>query len=294
MPTKPYEHDSDSQHDIVTTGGKLIISSSDKVEISVEYLCDDSLPDATKESTGITASEMTSSDQCESSRTTLSVPRTVPDETNDEINLTNELPDDTTPSENVLPDETANKSMLSNTTDPSKTSNGVLPYDTVSENNFLSDETKNNESVNTREQQLSVTSTVSTDTYPDTTATASTLHEATDTTNKDLTAEMPSNEDVGIKKGNNTTASTTIESDNEVSLDATTNILPDETIRPSIPLPDATVQTDLQTIENSNSTTHKNKETEQHDLDSQKPAKPLDIEWQVEITTDLKENIEID
>ena len=37
--TEPYEHDSDSQDDIVTTGGKVIISSSDKVKISVEYQC---------------------------------------------------------------------------------------------------------------------------------------------------------------------------------------------------------------------------------------------------------------
>ena len=39
--TELYEHDSDSQDDIVTTGGKVIISSSDKVEISVEYQCED-------------------------------------------------------------------------------------------------------------------------------------------------------------------------------------------------------------------------------------------------------------
>ena len=49
--TKPYEHDSDSQDDIVTTGGKVIISSSDKVKISVEYQCENTLPEATKGST---------------------------------------------------------------------------------------------------------------------------------------------------------------------------------------------------------------------------------------------------
>ena len=37
--TKPYKHDCYCQDDIVTTGGKVIISSSDKVEISVEYQC---------------------------------------------------------------------------------------------------------------------------------------------------------------------------------------------------------------------------------------------------------------
>ena len=209
VPTEPYEHDSDSQDDIITTGGKLIISSSDKVEISVEYQCDNSLPEATKEGTGLTTSEMTGSEQCESSKTTLSEPRNVPDETNDVTNSAKELPDDTTPSEDVLPDETANKSVLSDKTDPIKTTSDVLPDDTVSESKVLSDETDNNDSVNTGEQHFSVSNTTSTDIYPDTTATASTLREATDTTDKDLSAETPSCEDVGTKKGNNITTSTT-------------------------------------------------------------------------------------
>ena len=68
VPTEPYKHDSDSQDDIVTTGGKLIISSSDKVEISVEYQCENTLPEATK---GSTTTEMTGSEQCESSKSTL-------------------------------------------------------------------------------------------------------------------------------------------------------------------------------------------------------------------------------
>ena len=265
VPTEPYKHDSNSQDDIITTGGTLIISSSDKVEVSVEYQCDNSLPEATKESTGLTASKMTGSEQYESSKTTLSEPRNVPDETNDVINLTKELPDDTTPtpSEDVLPDETTNKSVLSDKTDLSKITSGVLPDDTVSKSKVLSDETNNNDSVNTGEQQLSVMNTTSTDIYPDTTVTASTLHEATDTTNIDLSAETPSSEDVGIKKGNNITTSTTKQNNNEVSLDATTEILPDETTHLSSPLPDATIQNKLQTFENINFTTHERKETEQ-------------------------------
>ena len=35
--TELYIHDSDSPDEIVTTGGKIIISSLDKVEISLEY-----------------------------------------------------------------------------------------------------------------------------------------------------------------------------------------------------------------------------------------------------------------
>ena len=65
VPTKPYEHDSESQDDIVTTGCKLIISSSDKVEISVEYQCENTLPEATK---GSTTTKMTGSEQCESTK----------------------------------------------------------------------------------------------------------------------------------------------------------------------------------------------------------------------------------
>ena len=291
VPTELYEHDSDSQDDIVTTGGKLIISSSDKVEISVEYQCDNTLPEATK---GSTTTKMTGSEQCESSKSTLSEPRNVVDETNNITNSAKELPDDTTPSEDVLLDETANKSVISDITDPIKTTSDVLPDDTVSENKVLSDKTDNNDSVNTGEQQLSVSNTTSTDIYLDTTATASTLCEATDTTSKDLSAKAPSSEDVRTKKGNNITKSTTNENNNEVSVDATTGMLPDETTHPSTPLPDTTLHNNLQTPENIISTPHKSKESEQLDLDSQEPVKLLDTEQQEEITTDLKENTEID
>ena len=200
VPTKPYEHDSDSQDDIVTTGGKVIISSSDKVEISVEYQCENTLPEATQ---GSTTTKMTGSEQCESSKSTLNGVENVPDETNNVNNSANELPDDTTPSEDVLLDETANKSVISDITDPNKTTSDVLPDDTVSENKVLSDETENNYTLNTGEQQLTISNTTSTDDYLDTTATASTLREATDVTSNDLSADTPSSKDVGTKIGNN-------------------------------------------------------------------------------------------
>ena len=132
------------------------------------------------------------------------------------------------------------------------------------------------------------------DIYPDTTATASTLHEATNTTSKDLSAVMPSSEDVRTKKENYIMTSTTNENNNKVSLDAITEMLPDETTCPSNPLPDATMHKNLETPENIISTTHESKESEQLDLDSQELVKPLDTEQQEEITTDLKENTEID
>ena len=85
---EPYEHDSDSQDDIVTTGGKVIISSSDKVEISVEYQCENTLPEATKESTttGVIGPE-----HGNSSKHALNGSGKVLDETNNINNSTNEL-----------------------------------------------------------------------------------------------------------------------------------------------------------------------------------------------------------
>ena len=54
VPTELYGSESDSQNDVVTTGSKFIISRSDKVEISLEYQCSTSLPEATNEGTGST------------------------------------------------------------------------------------------------------------------------------------------------------------------------------------------------------------------------------------------------
>ena len=51
IPMESYGSESDSQNDVVTTGSKFIISSSDKVEINLEYQCNTSLPEATKERT---------------------------------------------------------------------------------------------------------------------------------------------------------------------------------------------------------------------------------------------------
>ena len=291
VPTKPYEPDSDSQDDIVTTGGKVIISSSDKVEISVEYQCEITLPEVTQ---GSTTTEMTGSEQCESSKSTLNGVENVPDEINNVNNSANELPDDTTPSKDVLLDETANKSVISDITDPNKTTSDVLPDDTVSENKVLSDKTENNYTVNTGEQQLTISNTTSTDDYLDTSATASTLCEATDVTSNDLSANTPSSKDVGTKIGNNITNTTINENIKEMSLDATTAMIPDETTCPSTPLPEANLHKNLQTPENIASTTHESKESEHVDLDTNEPVKPLDTEWQEELIKDLMENTEID
>ena len=54
IPIEPYKsHESDSQDEIVTTGGKFILSKSDQVEISLEYQCDVTLPEATDDQTAL-------------------------------------------------------------------------------------------------------------------------------------------------------------------------------------------------------------------------------------------------
>ena len=135
---------------------------------------------------------------------------------------------------------------------------------------------------------MTISSTTSTDGYPDTTATASTLCEATDVTSNDLSAKTPSSKDVGTKIGNNITNTTINENIKEVSLDKTTAMLPDET-----PPPEANLHKTLQMPENITSTTRESKESNQADLDTNEPVKPLDTEQQEEPTTDLMENTEI-
>ena len=159
------------------------------------------------------------------------------------------LPDETTASKNIV---------LSDKTDLVNKTVGMLPDDTVSESTVLSDETNNNKHL------LSVLNTTSTDMYPDTTATASTLHEPTDTPNEDISAKTLSSEDVDIKTKNNVTNKI----NNDVSLDATTEVLPDETMCPSSPLPEATMQ-------NSNSNTNVRQESVQMELDSQDSTKQM-------------------
>ena len=99
VPTEPYGSESDSQNDVVTTRGKFIISRSDKVEISLEYQCSTSLPEATNEGTGSTV--MVTPTVTLSDDTTTQFP----DETR-ASKSPNALLDETFQNENVLPDET--------------------------------------------------------------------------------------------------------------------------------------------------------------------------------------------
>ena len=138
--TEPYEHDSDSQDDIITTGGKVIISSSDKVEISVEYQCEDTLPEATKDST---TTGVIGSAHDKSSKQALNGSGKVLDETNNVNSSTNELLDDTSPNGDMVPDEMESKSVLSDTKDQNKTTSDALPDETIE----LSDEMENNNNI---------------------------------------------------------------------------------------------------------------------------------------------------
>ena len=210
---EPYEHNSDSQDDIVTTGGKVIISSSDKVEISVEYQCEDTLPEATKDST---TTGVIGSAHDKSSKQALNGFGKVLDKTNNVNSSTNQLLDDTSPNGDMVPDETENKSVLPNATDQNNTTRDalpdetkelsdetennnnivdseVLPDDTTSVHKVLPDKTDINDTVNIAEQRLGAASIISTDSYPDTTRTTSTLREATDITSSEPTTAFAEN-----------------------------------------------------------------------------------------------------
>ena len=161
-------------------------------------------------------------------------------------------------------------------------SGNVLPDGTVSVNKVLSDEMENNDTDNTGEQRLTMSSTTSTDSYPDTTATAATLCEATDVTSNNLSAETPSNKDVGTKLKNNTMNIPMDENFEEVPHGAKTAVLPDKTARPLTLLPEVNLHITQPMPENITSSIHESKESDQADLDMKEPIKPLDTEWQEE------------
>ena len=137
---------------------------------------------------------------------------------------------------------------------------------------------------------MTISSTTSTDGYPATTATASTLREATDVTSNNLSAETPSSKDDGTKLENNITNTTINENLEEMSHGTTTAVLPDETACPLTLLPEVNQHTTLQMPENITSTTHESKESDHADLDMKEPIKPVDTEWQEEPFSDLAEN----
>ena len=136
---------------------------------------------------------------------------------------TNQLLDDTSPNGDMVPDETESKSLLPNATDqnnatkdalPDETkeiSDGtginnnivdsvVLPEDTTSVHKVLLDETDINDTVNIADQRLGTASIISTDSYPDTTRTTSTLCEATDVTSSDPSTALAENTEINTTR----------------------------------------------------------------------------------------------
>ena len=101
---EPYEpHESDSQDEIITTGGKFILSKSDQVEISLEYQCDVTLPEAMEDQNALKEATDKNKPQNETlSNEHLSM---LPDKTNNA-----ELPDETTEikgsTPRIIPDKT--------------------------------------------------------------------------------------------------------------------------------------------------------------------------------------------
>ena len=114
VPIEPYGSESDSQDKVVTTGGKFIISRSDKVEINLEYQCSTSLPEATKDGNKPTILAKTLSD-----------------------NATTNLPDVT----KEFPDETMPTSLSNVLLDGMDQNYALLPDETKSSNNVLPDKT---------------------------------------------------------------------------------------------------------------------------------------------------------
>ena len=85
----------------------------------------------------------------------------------------------------------------------------------------------------------------------------------------------PASKDVGTKLENNITNTTINENFEDVSLGATTAVLPDKTARPLNPLPESNLHKTLQMPENITSTTHESKESDQADLDMNEPINPV-------------------
>ena len=217
VPTEPYSCDSDSQDDVVTTGGKFIISRSDNVEISLEYQCNNTLPKVTKECTE-TATPINPVEKPSdySSHGNSEEKHNVPDKTS-ETDLTKELPDDTNQNEVVLPDETLGEiSVL-----PDKTDSVVKP-----------------------DLPPLKADSLSSDAYPDTTPSAQALLEATDTNSEVISTESVVDTTSNLDNNQNMLDQTTSITNNENG----TGELLGATKKPASPkhtLPDATAQDSL-------------------------------------------------
>ena len=225
VPTEPYSCNSDSQNDVVTTGGKIIICKFDKVEISLEYQCNNSLPEATKEES---KSESVSLDKVTLKRS--SDKQHVPDKTDltsDEIDITNHkvvLLEQTDQHPQVLPDAPTLPDVSKELLDATESNNKILTDKISSEGNMLLDKTHNQSTISDLSQFNAISS--STGPYPETTESAIALTEATESTTGTANRESETDTNSNLNVKDQTTTTT----DNENNGRGSVNLLPGKTI----------------------------------------------------------------
>ena len=193
----------------MTTGGKIIISRSDQVEISLKYQCNSPLPEATNECTGTVPSLNSDSQQ------TVNTPQS---QSMENQKCPKVLPNDTEESKCSLPDETTSKITLV----PDTTNTTDIPLSEMDGTNSTS--------------SISV--------YPDTTPSAQTLPDVTEDTsglvftesatnvmsNEDTTLEMPDQ----MIRGKLPEATENVQHD-ETETGISNQALPDRTVSDSTP-----------------------------------------------------------
>ena len=285
MPTKPYECGSDSQDDVVTTGGQFIISRSENVEISLEYQCSNSLPEVTKACTETPTQPIDKSSD-NSSPGNVEDKRNIPDVTN-VLDLTKELPDDTVVNETVLPDETANEtSVLPDTTDPSGTPDITPLKADSSSSDAYPDTTISAQAL--PETMDSTSGVVSTESAVDTT---SNLNNNPHTSDQTRTGILLDAEEVLPDETESVTSKCTLPDKTAELMGAKGDVLPDETNpeSPKCTLPDATTQDRMLTNEgintNVNVTLSDMTVQEPSSETAQLPPEPLE---NTETTDDIK------
>ena len=147
-----------------------------------------------------------------------------------------------------IPDETSVTDLPKELLDDTDQNEVVLPEETTSTNNVLPDKT---DLVVTPDLPLLKTTNSSTDDFPDTTVSAPTLPEATDTTSGVISNESvmdtTSNLDNNLRTSDQTTTITKNGRDTGELLGTTGDVLPDKmlAVSPKNKLPEATIQDSL-------------------------------------------------
>ena len=141
----------DIRDEIITTGGKVILSKSDQVEISLEYQCNETLIEATKEqtesmeSTGVNKNRFGSPPILQGSTVNNELleatSRTVPDKTTNQANPEAQIKLDTTESMDTLP---APEQQIKSNANDSKDTVQALPAATPTDDSHKTIQGKEN------------------------------------------------------------------------------------------------------------------------------------------------------